>query len=297
MIGVDWGTSSFRAYRMAADGRVIDRTSSPTGILFVESGRFAEVLRRAILPWTNAGERRVLLSGMIGSRQGWVEAPYLACPAGTSDLAGATIPVPYDGAEVRLVPGLTFEDSGVPEVMRGEETQIIGALADFGAGGVACMPGSHSKWVRVEDGRITGFSTFMTGEAFAAFSGHTILGRMMKADAPADPEALRRGLARSADDGGLLRHLFGVRTLGLFGRLSETSAASYLSGLLLGHEVRAALAAAPDAGPVVLIGDTKLCALYADAITFCGSVVRIAKGEAAPAGLARIAAEVSWGQS
>jgi 2-dehydro-3-deoxygalactonokinase len=294
MIGVDWGTSSFRAYRMATDGRVIDKTVSPTGILFVEAGRFADVLRRAILPWVNAGERHVLLSGMIGSRQGWIEAPYLPCPAGAADLAGATIPVPFDGAEVRLVPGLTAEEAGVPEVMRGEETQIIGALAEFGEGGVACMPGSHSKWVRVEGGRITGFSTFMTGEAFAAFSGHTILGRMMKADAPADPEALRRGLARSADAGGLLRHLFGVRTLGLFGRLSETSAASYLSGLLLGHEVRAALAAAPEAGPVVLIGDAKLCALYAEAIAVCGGEARTAKGEAAPVGLARIAGEVQW---
>jgi 2-dehydro-3-deoxygalactonokinase len=295
MIGVDWGTSSFRAYRMTADGRVIDRTTSQMGIMFVENGRFADVLRRSILPWVNAGERQVLLSGMIGSRQGWIEAPYLPCPAGAADLAGATIPVPFDIAEVRLVPGITAEDTaGVPEVMRGEETQIIGALAEFGEGGVACMPGSHSKWVRVEAGRITGFSTYMTGEAFAAFSGHTILGRMMKADAPADPEALRRGLARSGDPGGLLRHLFGVRALGLFGRLSETGAASYLSGLLLGHEVRSALAAAPDVDSVVLIGDPKLCALYAEAIDVCGGVARIAAGEAAPAGLARIAGEVHW---
>jgi 2-dehydro-3-deoxygalactonokinase len=295
MIGVDWGTSSFRAYRMAPDGRVLDRTASPSGILFVEAGRFADVLRRAILPWVNAGERHVLLSGMIGSRQGWIEAPYLPCPAGAADLAGATIPVPFDLAEVRLVPGVTAADAaGVPEVMRGEETQIIGALAEFGAGGVACMPGSHSKWVRVEAGRITGYATFMTGEAFAAFSGHTILGRMMKVDAPPDGEALRQGLARSADPGGLLRHLFGVRTLGLFGRLSEMSAASYLSGLLLGHEVRAALAAAPSGGSVVLIGDPKLCALYAEAIDVCGGVARIAAGEAAPVGLARIAAEVHW---
>jgi 2-dehydro-3-deoxygalactonokinase len=293
MIGVDWGTSSFRAYRMAPDGRVIDKTASPTGILFVEAGRFADVLRRAILPWVNAGERHVLLSGMIGSRQGWVEAPYLPCPAGAADLAGATVPVPFDGAEVRLVPGLTSEESGVPEVMRGEETQIIGALAEFAEeGGIACMPGSHSKWVRVEAGRIMAFSTFMTGEAFAAFSGHTILGRMMKADAPADPDALRRGLARSADAGGLLRHLFGVRTLGLFGRLSETSAASYLSGLLLGHEVRSALASC--SAPVVLIGDPKLCALYAEAIDLCGGQARIAKVEAAPLGLMRIAEAVRW---
>ena len=108
------------------------------------------------------------------------------------------------------------------------------------------------------------------------------------------PRHCAAGLARSADPGGLLRHLFGVRTLGLFGRLSETSAASYLSGLLLGHEVRSALAAAPDAETVVLIGDPKLCTLYAEAIDVCGGVPRVAAGEAAPAGLARIAAEVRW---
>lgn len=294
MIGVDWGTSSFRAYRMGPNGQVLDKASAHSGIMFVENGRFADVLRRTIQPWVNGGERRVLLSGMIGSRQGWVEAPYTNCPAGAADLASATIPVTYDGAEVRIIPGVTSEESGVPEVMRGEETQIIGALAEFGDSGVACMPGSHSKWVRIEGGRITGFSTYMTGESFAALSGHTILGRMMKVDAPADPDALRQGLARSGDAGGLLRHLFGVRTLGLFGRLSETSAASYLSGLLLGHEVRAALAAHDNAGSVVLIGDPKLCGLYGDAITFCGGQARNLTYEAAPAGLHRIGQDVPW---
>jgi 2-dehydro-3-deoxygalactonokinase len=294
MIGVDWGTSSFRAYRLGPDGQILDRYSAHSGIMFVENGRFADMLRRAIQPWVNGGEKRVLLSGMIGSRQGWVEAPYVPCPAGAADLASATIPVTYDGAEVRIVPGVTSEEGGVPEVMRGEETQIIGALREFGESGVACMPGSHSKWVQVESGRIAHFNTYMTGEAFAALSGHTILGRMMKADAPADPEALRRGLARSGDAGGLLRHLFGVRTLGLFDRLSETSAASYLSGLLLGHEVRSALAAHEGAGPVVLIGDPKLCGLYADAIAFCGGVSRTLNYEAAAAGLHRIAADVQW---
>lgn len=294
MIGVDWGTSSFRAYRIGPNGQVLDKASAHSGIMFVENGRFGDVLRRTIQPWVNGGERRVLLSGMIGSRQGWVEAPYAKCPAGAADLASATIPVTYDGAEVRIIPGVTSEESGVPEVMRGEETQIIGALAEFGESGVACMPGSHSKWVRIEGGRITGFSTYMTGEGFAALSGHTILGRMMKVDAPADPDALRQGLARSADAGGLLRHLFGVRTLGLFGRLSETAAASYLSGLLLGHEVRAALAAHENAGPVVLIGDPKLCGLYADAIAFCGGQARNLTYEAAPAGLFRIGQDVPW---
>ena len=294
MIGVDWGTSSFRAYRLGPNGQILDRATAHAGIMFVENGRFADMLRRTIQPWVNAGERHVLLSGMIGSRQGWVEAPYKPCPAGAADLASATIPVAYDGAEVRIIPGVTAEEAGVPEVMRGEETQIIGALAEFGDAGLACMPGSHSKWVSVEGGKITAFSTYMTGEAFAAFSGHTILGRMMKVDAPADADALRRGLARSADAGGLLRHLFGVRSLGLFGKLSEAASASYLSGLLLGHEVRAALAANPDRGPVVLIGDQKLCDLYAQAIAVCGGVSRLVNYEAAPAGLHRIGAAVQW---
>lgn len=294
MIGVDWGTSSFRAYRLGPNGQVLDKASAHSGIMFVENGRFADVLRRTIQPWINGGERRVLLSGMVGSRQGWAEAPYANCPAGAADLASATISVPFERAEVRIIPGVTSTESGVPEVMRGEETQIIGALAEFGDSGIACMPGSHSKWVKVEGERITGFSTYMTGESFAALSGHTILGRMMKVDAPADTDALRQGLARSGDAGGLLRHLFGVRTLGLFNRLPEASAASYLSGLLLGHEVRAALAGHEGTGPVVLIGDPKLCSLYADAIAFCGGVSRTLDYEAAPVGLHRIGQAVAW---
>ena len=133
MIGIDWGTTSFRAYRL--DGlRVMDRLALPLGILAVPAGGFADALQGAIAPWLVAGERRVLMSGMVGSRQGWVEAPYLPCPAAAADLANAAVRVPFDGAEVLLVPGLSCADSaGVPEVMRGEEVQTVGALAAAGS--------------------------------------------------------------------------------------------------------------------------------------------------------------------
>ena len=287
MIGVDWGTSSFRAFRLAADGTVLGRRSAPRGILHIEAGRFAETLREHIGAWLEEGETRVLLSGMIGSRQGWVEATYLPCPAGAAEIAAALVPVPFDGARVLLVPGLSdTDDSSVPEVMRGEETQIVGSIAD----GIACLPGSHSKWARVAGGRITAYRTYLSGEAFAALRGGTILGRMMT-DGPTDTAAFDRGVTRAADPGHLLHHLFGVRTLGLTGKLKDSESASYLSGLLVGHEVRAAR---PQGQRVHLIGAASLCPLYARAIAACGGEASIEDEDAAARGLALIGRRARW---
>ena len=288
MIAVDWGTSSFRAFRISKSGAT-DRVDGPHGILQVPSGGFADVLRIAIAPWLADGERHVLMSGMVGSRQGWQEAPYLPCPAGAAELARALVPVPFDGAQVLLVPGLKV-DGGVPEVMRGEEVQVVGALEVTGPDAVACLPGSHSKWVRIAHGQVAGFTTHLTGEAFAALRDHTILGRLMQPGAAADPDAFARGVERSGDPGGLLHHLFGVRTLGLTGGLADAAAASYLSGLLIGHEVRAA---AP-AGTVHLIGDAALCGLYAQAIALCGGTSQPGPLDAAARGLALIGAHAPW---
>ena len=305
MIAVDWGTSSFRAYRLSPDGAVIARRDAPRGIMQVEGGDFTGVLRDAVGPWLAEGETRVLLCGMIGSRQGWVEAPYVPCPAGLDELAAGLVPVPFEGARVRLVPGLRHADEhGVPEVMRGEEVQIMGALAALGADGLACLPGTHSKWARVRGGRVEGFATHMTGEAYAALRGHTILGRTMR-DGPADPAAFLRGVERSGQPGGLLHHLFGVRTLGLFGTLAETEAAGYLSGLLIGHELRAAMPAAgagargwpegvPGGGEVHLIGAPALCALYQRAIEALGGRAVVADPDAAAYGLHRIGSRAAW---
>jgi 2-dehydro-3-deoxygalactonokinase len=289
MIAVDWGTSGFRAWRLGAGGRMLDSREAPRGILFVKDGRFAETLRAEIGAWLAAGERRVVMSGMIGSRQGWVEAPYLPCPAGLADLAMSLVRVPFGDADVRLVPGLTCADAaGVPEVMRGEETQVASMLGD-GASTI-CLPGSHSKWVQAVGGRIMGFSTYFAGEMFAALRGATILGRMMT-DGPTEFASFDLGVARSGEAGHLLHQLFGVRTLGLMGRLADTDSASYLSGLLIGHEVRAAM---PADAEVDLIGAEALCTMYARAIASCGGRVGALNAGSAQRGLTMIGERVRW---
>jgi 2-dehydro-3-deoxygalactonokinase len=290
MIAVDWGTTSFRAYRLAGDGGILDRRVNARGIMAHTDGGFADTLREAIGPWLAAGETRVLMAGMIGSRQGWLEAPYLPCPVGPADLAAGLVAVPFEGAQVKVVPGVSgVDEAGVAEVMRGEETQVAGAFAATGGTGTICLPGTHSKWVRTHSGRLLGFTTHMTGEVFAALRGHTILGRMMR-DGPAEGPFFDEGVRRSAEPGGLLHHAFGVRALTLTGRLPETDAPAYLSGLLIGHEVRSALS-----GDVVhIIGAAGLDRLYARAISLCGAVARIFDGDAAAEGLARIGAFASW---
>ena len=293
MIGVDWGTTSFRAFRIARDGTIRDRRTALRGLVNVPDNRFADTLREEIGPWLAAGEDHVLLSGMIGSRQGWKEAPYLPCPAGAPEVAAALVAIEFDWGQVKLVPGLSATDeAGVAEVMRGEETQVFGVLETMGGGGLACLPGTHSKWVRVEGGRIVGFTTHMTGEAFGALRGHTILGRMMR-EGPADGAPFDAGVKRSGDPGGLLHHIFGARSLVLAGRLAETEAAAYLSGILIGNEVRAALAARH--GEVVhVIGAPELTVLYARAISAQGGYPERHDGEAAARGLALIGGHAAW---
>jgi 2-dehydro-3-deoxygalactonokinase len=293
MIGVDWGTTSFRAYRIAPGGTIRDRRSALRGILNVPDSRYADTLREEIGPWLAGGENHVLLSGMIGSRQGWLETAYLPCPAGASDVAAALVEIEFDYGQVKLVPGLSATDeSGVAEVMRGEETQVFGVLEAMGGSGLACLPGTHSKWVQVEDGRITGFTTHMTGEAFGALRGYTILGRTMR-DGPSNGAPFDAGVRRASEPGGLLHHIFGARAEVLAGRLAETNASAYLSGILIGHEVRAALAARQ--GTVVhVIGSAELTALYARAISAHGGFPERHDGEAAARGLALIGGHAAW---
>jgi len=288
VIGIDWGTTSLRAYRLAPGGLIHDRRDAPSGILTVPPDGFPAALHDIAGDWLNDGETRILLAGMVGSRQGWREAPYLPCPAGPAEIAAALTLLDFPRARVLLVPGISAYDSaGIPEVMRGEEVQLIGALRDDA---LACLPGSHSKWADWTGGRIAGFTTHMTGEAFAALRHHTILGRLMR-DAPPDDPAFDAGLARADQPGGLLHHLFGVRALGLAGQLPDAAAASYLSGLLLGHELRAAL---PAPRTVHLIGAGPLCNRYARAIGQRGGVVIRHDPDAAAAGLWTIGEHAAW---
>jgi 2-dehydro-3-deoxygalactonokinase len=297
MIGIDWGTTSLRAYRLDGAGAVLDARESAQGILSVPEGGFPAVLDAQIRPWLDAGEELVLLCGMVGSRQGWKEAPYLPCPAGPSEIAAALVPLSFPGgARCLLVPGLTTRGpEGVPDVMRGEETKLIGLLAEIGdEPATLCLPGTHSKWARLEGGRIAGFATRMTGEARAVLLGHSILGRLSAPAARAEPsdEAFRRGVRRSRDRGGLLHHLFGTRALGLMGELAPEETDDYLSGLLIGHEVRAAVedGAGSNGAAVRLAGSATLCRLYALAFAEYGVQHRRHDPDIVARGLHRIGA-------
>lgn len=292
MIGVDWGTTNFRAFRLDEDGKVFDWRSSSVGVLNVRGGRFGEALLAEVGGWLTDGEQRILLCGMVGSREGWAEAQYLCCPVGIEEIADSVIKVPFAGVEVRLVPGVRAADAyGIPEVMRGEETKALGILDACGGNDLACLPGTHSKWIHLRDRKIAGFFTCMTGEVYAALSKCTILARMMTAEAGMDQAAFLLGVARSADGGGLLHHLFSVRTLALMDRLKEEASASYLSGLLIGHEVRDAM---PTAAHVHVVGAAPLCSLYAKAIRACGGSCALGDEDAAARGLAAIGRRLNW---
>jgi 2-dehydro-3-deoxygalactonokinase len=287
MIAVDWGTSSFRAYRVDIQGRVLDRRSAARGILTVEAAGFATALAEQIGSWLDQERGPIFMSGMIGSRQGWVEVPYLACPVDLETIAGACGTVDWDrGRRVYIVPGISCRDvHGVPDVIRGEETQIIGAIEELGRDAVVCLPGTHSKYVRVKDRGIVDFATYMTGEVFGVLWRHSILGRLGTTETAEDEPAFDAGVDRSAQGQGLLHHLFGVRTRGLFREIPAAGLASYLSGLLIGHEIRAA---APSAA-VAVIGEATLARLYCRAFVRCGVEARPIAGEPAPHGLWAIA--------
>ena len=294
LVGVDWGTTSFRAYRIALDGRVLERRVRDAGILKVPDGDFAGVLATAVGDWLDADPAvPVLAAGMIGSRQGWREVPYVRCPAGLAEIAAGLAPVRLrDDRPVHLVPGLLRPGGpgGFPDVMRGEETQILGD-PDLAGSGCFVLPGTHSKWAWTEERRIDRFATYMTGEVYDVLVKHSILGRLMADGAP-DDAAFAAGLARAqagaaTPAGGLLHDLFSARTLGLTGALPETGLASYLSGLLIGAEVLAAAGQAT--GAVTILGSSTLAPLYRRALGAFGLAARVGADDAAAHGLHAIA--------
>jgi 2-dehydro-3-deoxygalactonokinase len=295
LIGIDWGTTSFRAYRIGADGHVIESKSAPAGILKVTEGDFERVFEGEIGPWLrDEPGLPVLASGMITSRQGWVEVPYRPCPAGSEEIARALLRHETDrGRIIHFVPGLSIMGAdGVPDVIRGEETQIIGEVGAASGRRLLVLPGTHSKWALVEGGRIVWFATFMTGELFGLLKEHSILGRLMAGEAD-DAHAFRRGLTYArAHGGGLLKRLFSARTLGLFDQLPAESIASYLSGLLIGTEVREALDCleqAPADQGITVIGSSDLIERYVRAIEEAGLRGRRAAADAGARGLFLIA--------
>jgi 2-dehydro-3-deoxygalactonokinase len=286
LIAVDWGTSSLRGARLDDAGKALEEKSAPLGILNVPNGDFAGVFAQQFGDWMKPAGTVCLISGMAGSRQGWAEAPYAPCPAGPAELSKhlhwiERAPVP---GRIAIVPGLSDDQGDVPDVMRGEEVQIFGAMRLSGlSDGSFVLPGTHSKWAVVKGGKVMGFRTYMTGEVFGLFSQHSILERTLDANAPLDETAFLRGVDQSAKGEGLLHNAFGVRALSLFDRLPPAPSASYLSGLLIGEEL-AQQKLKPES-EVIAIGSSALTARYALALKSRGVKVRTFGAEATWAGL------------
>jgi len=300
MIGLDWGSTSLRAMRFGRGGEVLELRQSAAGASTLH-GRAEEFVAAldALIPDWHEGTAPILACGMVGSQHGWREAPYADCPADAGSLLTLSLSVDWRGREARLLPGLRcLSAAGAPDLMRGEETQVLGALQlEPALAERACLvlPGTHSKWVRVQDGRVPGFATQMTGELFAVLRQHSVLGRLMPSEVASSPEAFEQGVAAARDHGeaGLPNQLFGVRSLGLAGRIAPEGLADYLSGLLIGHELRAGLAWRASQGlkaaPLRLIGESALCDRYATALALFGEPDALALSNTAPAGLWRLA--------
>lgn len=288
LLAVDWGTTALRGALLAADGSVLAQHAAPRGLLSVAPGGWAAAFEAEFGAWRAAHpEITTLLAGMVGSRQGWAEAPYCRCPAGLDDLADRLLWL--QPGRLAIVPGVSTEIDGRPDVMRGEETQVFGALEHLGLGDATLvLPGTHSKWVRVADGRIVALATHMTGECYALLRRQSILARTLPPDDDAwVPEAFDHGVAQAQQPGGLLHHLFSVRTLALFERQGPAEGASRLSGLLIGEELRAAAPAAGSA--VVVVGSAALAMRYQRALAGCGVAAQIVGAEAGWLGLAALA--------
>ncbi|HEY8881126.1 MAG TPA: 2-dehydro-3-deoxygalactonokinase [Roseateles sp.] len=287
LIALDWGSTRLRAFLLGADGQVLASRQSEQGASTLSGETAFEQAFAAVTgDWPTLP---ALACGMVGSQHGWREAAYAPCPADAASLVEHALKL---NERVWILPGLVH-DAGQPDVMRGEETQIVGALAlhpDLAAQSCLVLPGTHSKWARVQAGRVTGFATHMTGELYALLRQHSVLARLMPADAAAAPssEAFLAGVDAARREGALSHQLFAVRTLGLFKRLPPQQLPDYLSGLLIGHEIAHELAAGvPE--HLALVGDPALCERYALALGRFGIEAPLQLDNTAPAGLWQLA--------
>lgn len=281
----DWGTSRLRLY-LRQGKSVLDRRDGP-GIGALEASP-RETFLDLVGDWREAKPSLALLCGMVGSRNGWAEAAYAPCPATAADIRERLLHLDADGLPVAIVPGLSCRNAlGGPDVMRGEETQILGALAlnpDLAKGRhLLALPGTHTKWVVVEDGAIASFLTAPVGELYALLREHSILAKAAPGDGPESPEGFARGVARIVEQGpARLPHLiFETRSRQLLDGLPKDEAMGFLSGLLIGGDTAATASWFGDLGQVSLIGAPALSTLYAQAIAAHGGSSVAVDGDAA----------------
>ena len=287
-IAVDWGTTNRRAYRIDSSGKRTDEFEDHKGVLAVADGAFAAAIAEIR---KRLGDLPLLLAGMVGSNRGWLEAPYVRCPAGVDELARGLV---WAGEREAIVPGVSYLADGRADVMRGEEVQLLGAVA---AGmvdpmGLVCHPGTHNKWATLREGKISEFRTVMTGELFSLLKDHSILSDLLQGTVEAN-DAFKDGVSMGGGDGMLPAELFSVRARVLLGEAKRADAASYTSGLLIGTDVRIGLST-PTSAEVSVIGRPELTRLYAAAIAQEGRRALELDGEECfLAGIKEIAGRIS----
>lgn len=291
LVAIDWGTSNFRAFLVDRDsGEVLDSRRSDAGLRSLGSAEFPHYCAAQIGDWREGGRVPIYLAGMVGSKRGWSEAPQLDLPVDAGTLARHVVPAP--GLEnAWIVPGVKVVRPEHVDVMRGEEIQAFGALAIAGEkDALCCLPGTHSKWVRLADARLVDFTTAMTGELYHVVRFHTLPGEPARDSAEFDAEAYHQGLEAAAHPAGVLHALFEARSRHLYAGLAAAQVGSFLSGVMIGSEVRTQRAIQGETRRALLVGSSELNGLYRLAMETVGfDVHEIDSDQATLAGLLALA--------
>ena len=293
LIAVDWGSSNFRAYLTNDDATILDSCSAKTGMLQLLPEQFPGTLKAHVGHWLDQYQSvPILMSGMVGARQGWLEAAYLSCPVTLDQLSHHLTQVDFlPQHAAAIVPGLELHQGDDVDVMRGEETQLYGALSLIDRDTVTvCMPGTHSKWVQVRQNTIDRFQTFLTGELYAVLTQHSILAKV-DCDQVEDESAFAMGVKTAVDSDRLLSDLFRARASVLLGRVAPAQVHSYVSGLLIGHELMQAQAHwQKSTQPIVMVADAAIATRYqlAFALLGCGDLNCVDPQQAVVSGLVAI---------
>jgi 2-dehydro-3-deoxygalactonokinase len=263
---VDWGTSSFRLWLIGAEDEVVAESRSSEGMTSARELGFSGVLEHHLRSAGAPADLPLVICGMAGAKQGWKEAGYIDVPARLSNIADFAVRIEGEPRDIRILPGLAQRDPAAADVIRGEETQLLGCTQRMKSSDcLVAMPGTHSKWVRVVRGEVLGFSTFMTGELFAAITKHTILSHSVADSAgfeAADPHFAEAVFATFREPELVASRLFGVRAHSLLFPQTGSEAEARLSGTMIGLELAGALKSAPKNTPVVLVASGKLRGLY-----------------------------------
>lgn len=299
---VDWGTSSFRLWLMTEKGDVLSERRSDEGMAKASAGcAFGKILKSHLSALGAGEDLPVIICGMAGARQGWTEAGYVTVPALPEAILKGAVRVPGEARDIRILPGLANRNPAHPDVMRGEETQLLGALSALGDGAhLACMPGTHSKWVRMAGHEVLEFSTYMTGELFDLLSKQSLLAHSLLGSEGMDMEAFRIAVSKAvAEPGRATNLLFAIRAGQLLEGAGADVSRARLSGTLIGLEIAGASGDALNAfsGTISLIVSGRLGDLYAEALTALSRpFITIDADDAVREGLAR-AARSLWFQS